>query len=344
MESKRVRLLIVDDSPLRREMLAAAVQEDPEIEVMGFAVNGHEAAQKALDLRPDVITMDIQMPVMNGFQAIEKIMTDCPCPIIVTSAIDSKTVIKALTIGAMDCISLEHDFENIAPQLINKIKIATRVKPLRRMGRSESRDFLSLAPQPTKVIAIGVSTGGPAVLAQLFSSLPVDLPAAIVVVQHMMSGFTEGLVHHLQRLCPFDVRLAEEEACLQAGTALIAPEHCHLRLRYDCTVELIDDTSQSSYVPSIDVMMRSIAMAYHENTIGVLLTGMGEDGVKGMEAIKRVNGVTLAQDERSSVIFGMNRLAIEAGHVDTVASVAEIGRCLTKLCQEKKAIESFGRY
>jgi two-component system chemotaxis response regulator CheB len=262
-------------------------------------------------------------------------MMQNPRPIIVTSAFDAATLAQALVIGAMDYVAMGKDLTLIADELIGKVKIAARITPIRRMARSSAQPICAVGPVQDcfKVIAIGVSTGGPSALMDLFSRLPVDFPVAILVAQHMLQGFIEGLIQHLQRRCAFNIEVATPGKVLRPGTALVVPDGCHLRLGIDHRVELVDHQSlPSHYVPSIDIMMQSTAQAFHGKAIGVLLTGMGNDGVIGMQAIKRAGGVTLAQDEATSVVYGMNRMAVELGIVDEVVPITRMADHLVRLC------------
>lgn len=335
MKPQPIRVLIVDDSSFQREALAGLLETDPCIQVVGYACNGQEAVHQVGARNPDVITMDIQMPVMDGFRAIEQIMTQNPRPIIVTSSVDPETLARALSLGAMDYIAVGRDLNLIAPELIGKVKIAARITPIRRIAMTQAT--ASQHPfgegKDVKIIVVGVSTGGPSALMDLFSKLPVDLPAAILVTQHMLEGFTEGMVKHLQGCCPFNIEVATPGCALKPGTALIAPDHCHMRLAFNRRVELVDpETISAQYVPSADILMQSVARAFRDRVIGVVLTGMGQDGVAGIRAIKRSGGMTVAQDEATSVVFGMNRMAIESGCVDQVVPIQRMADHLVRLC------------
>jgi len=332
---EKIRVLVVDDSPFRREAIMAILHTDPKIQVVGSAADGRQALDKTLALRPKVITMDIQMPVMNGFEAIEAIMCQAPTSIVVTSGIDVKTVVKALSLGAMDFVILSADMDAMAKELIEKVKIASLVKPIRRIGpgRRVGPGMSVDSNGAFEVVAVGVSTGGPAALAQVFASLPPGLPIGMLVVQHMARGFIGGLVEHLRSQTRYDLRVAREGQAFEKGTVLFAPDDRHLRIGHDYRVELAEDHGLvGSYVPSIDVMMESVAQVYHARAVGVLMTGMGGDGVQGMKAIWKAGGSTIAQDEETSVVFGMNRMAIESGCVDRVVPLPLLGDEIARLC------------
>ncbi len=328
-----IRVLVVDDSPFRRQTLQSVLDSVSDIEVIGTAANGQEAIDKTLSLHPDVITMDVQMPIMNGFEAIDHIMRRDPKPIIVISGIDVNTIVKALSMGAMDFVSIQQDFTAVMEDLIDKIRIAARVQPIRRMDiAAPLHPVLDSLHQDIKVIAIGVSTGGPAALTQLFQILPPYLPIAMVVVQHISTGFIHSFVDHLHSCSSYDISVAQPGRPLEKGTVLFAPDDQHLRFDRNRRVELIGEPdTRGHHLTSIDMMMTSVAQVFDDKVIGVLMTGMGQDGVKGMTAIKEAGGVTIAQNEQTSTVYGMNRVAIERGVVDYVLPLADIGRQIAHL-------------
>jgi two-component system chemotaxis response regulator CheB len=272
--------------------------------------------------------MDLKMPVMSGFEAIERIMEENPIPIIVVSTMDIPVIIKALGIGAMDFVAVTQGIEEIAEDLVEKVKIASRVRPLRRMkiqpiGVARPRGEKDAVF--CKVVAIGISTGGPQALQMLLSKLPVDLCCGILIVQHMSRGFIEGLAEWLQASSPLNIRVAKAGDILGAGEVLLAPDDYHIRIDTERRIILSEDTSKSSlHVPSISVMMDSVAKAFGKEATGVIMTGMGHDGVEGIKAIRKAGGKTIAQDEKTSAVFGMNREAIETGFVDRVVPIENI--------------------
>lgn len=341
MNTEKIRVLIVDDSALRVEMLKAALCADPCIEIAGTADNGQEGVKKALAIKPDVITMDVNMPVMDGFEAIETIMKERPTAIIAVSSADVNTVVKALSIGAMDYVTVSQDIQNIAEDLIDKIKIAKRVKPLRRMNVTRrSIAHVPVRKDVHRVIAVGVSTGGPAALQRLFSALPKDLPASILVVQHITRGFIRGLVEYLKLKTGLDIEVAQNGEALRKAAVYFAPDDYLLRIGGHLRVELSENTIKSTpFVPSIDVMMTSIADTCQDTAIGVIMTGMANDGVNGIQAIKKAGGITIAQDQETSAIYGMNRLAVETGCIDYVLPLDEIaGKIIDVCCQPKQEV------
>ncbi|MDD5432520.1 MAG: chemotaxis-specific protein-glutamate methyltransferase CheB [Candidatus Omnitrophica bacterium] len=323
---RKIKVLIVDDSPLIREALKAILSSDIEIEVVGLAANGDEGVKKAAFLKPDVITMDLKMPVMSGLEAVEKIMEDNPIPIIVVSSMDVDVVVKALSIGAMDFVAISSDIEKISHDLISKVKIASRVKPLRRMKiRPIVRTSIPKKENITKVVAVGVSTGGPQALQVLLSKLPHDLPFGLIIVQHISAGFINGLVEWLKDLTHLEIKVAQAGDVLKSGMVFFAPDGFNILIDAYSRISLKEDTTRKLiHVPSIDVMMNSVAKSFGENAIGIIMTGMGNDGVEGIKSIKNAGGITIAQNEASSVIFGMNELAIESGCIDKVIPLNEI--------------------
>lgn len=334
---KRIRVLIVDDSALVRQSLRCILESDSAIEVVGEAHNGREGYEKTAAIRPDVITMDLSMPVMDGHEAVCAIMEDMPTPIIVVSAMDSKTIVRALDLGAMDFVAVTQEIDQISGDLLEKIKVASRVKPIRRIRiRPIPRKIVPRRESATHVVALGISTGGPQALQVVLSKLPEHFPAAILVVQHISAGFIHGLVEWLSLTTPLHPQIAKEGDSVKSGTVLFAPDNYHMVLSENGRIHLMQDKGQPLiHIPSIDVMMQSVAETFGDLAIGVLMTGMGRDGVDGMIAIKQAGGMTLAQDERTSAIFGMNKVAIDAGVIDKVVALEQIADELTHLVERK---------
>ena len=325
-QTKPIKVLVVDDSPFRRETLQSILNGANGIEVIDTASNGQEAIAKTLSLHPDVITMDVQMPIMNGFEAIDHIMRRQPTPIIVISGIEVDTIVKALSMGAMDFVSIQQDFSDVMEELVEKIRIASRVQPIRRMAITPPWKSEIDQEYTRKIIAIGVSTGGPAALTQLFQTLPSNLPASLIVVQHITTGFIQGFVQHLNSQCPYEITLAQQGQQVTPGTIIFAPDDQDLYVNPNRCIELRKENHEEGHhITSIDIMMSSVAQVYGSGSIGVLMTGMGQDGVKGMAAIKQAGGITIAQNEQTSTVYGMNRLAIESGYIDYVLPLHEIG-------------------
>ena len=330
---RKIRVLIVDDSALMRQALKSILEADDLLEIVGTAEDGRAAIAKAASLKPDVITMDLKMPFCSGLDAIEEIMENNPIPIIVVSSLDKDLIIKTLSMGAMDFVVVAKEIDQISKELIEKIKIASRVKPLKRMKMP------CLHPQKAifkknveKIIGIGASTGGPRALQEIFMHLPSDFPSGIIVVQHMLKGFILGLVDWLNSCSHLEIKVAHDGDVIKSSTVLLAPDDYNITIDEDARIILSKDaTGKMLHVPSIDAMMFSLAKSFKENAVGVLLTGMGRDGVEGVQAIKQSAGVTIAQDERSSILFGMNKVAIESGCIDRVVSLDKISEELCKI-------------
>lgn len=344
------RILIVDDSPTAREMLAAIMQTDADIEVIGFAINGREAVDKTKELKPDLITMDVNMPELDGFQATKEIMIETPTPIIIISSSlrikEVGTSMKALQAGALTVLSkptgvLQPNFHQQAMEIISNVKALADVLVIRhrrRLGTAPTvvREAVALPPSPkrstqVRCIAVVASTGGPPALAQMLRVLPADFPVPILLVQHIVSAFGEGFVSWLDSVVPLRVKMAVDDEPMRAGTVYVAPHDHHLGVDKGGRVRLHDGPEIGGFRPAGDYLLGSVAEAYGENTVGVILTGMGQDGVNGMRAIRNAGGHTIAQDEQSCVIYGMPRAAVEQGLIDDVLSIELIPAHLLRL-------------
>ena len=337
MNQDKIKVLIVDDSGIRREMLKHILNSDGEIEVIATAKDGKDGLDKTLALSPDVITIDVNMPVMNGFDTINAIMQQKPTPIIVVSSIEVKTVVKALSIGAMDFVSVSQELEDIVQELCAKVKIASRVRPLRRIDISHYQT----SPPPfdkgeQRLIAIGASTGGPAALQQLLPSLPKDLPAAVLVVQHIASGFIQELANFLRTGAELDIAVARKGDVIENGKVYFAPDDVNMIVDSQKRIDLVNTADTDlPFKPSIDVMMRSAAEVYGCHAVGIILTGMGRDGALGIKAIRQSGGATIAQDESTSVIYGMNKIAVDNGDIDVVLPLNRITNEIVQLCHRQ---------
>ncbi len=340
----RIRVLVVDDSRLTRDVIRSILTYDSEIEVIGEAGNGRDAVRKVLELGPDVVTMDVEMPVMNGLEAIKEIMAARAVPILVISSLgDARTAYNAISNGALEVLpKTDVDLEN-PHELISKIKLLSRVKVISHIKRmsvasdkdvakpSESRPAQAAAfvPQGTgsrrfRIVAIASSTGGPKALAVLLADLPAGFPVPMVVAQHISDGFVAGMVDWLSTLCKLKIKVAEDGDPVLPGTVYVSPSSRHMKIMKGERVKLVDRKPEDIYRPSCDMLLSSVADAYGARSIGVILTGMGDDGVEGMGRIKQAGGLTIAQDEKSSAIFGMPRVAIEKGYADKVLPLERI--------------------
>ena len=330
----KIRVLVVDDSALTREAIKSIFSSDTSIEIIGEAIDGREGVRKVFALKPDVITMDLKMPIMNGLDAIQAIMEERPTPIIVVSSMDVKVIVKALSVGAMDFVPISESIDEIAHDLLDKVKVASKVKALRRIKRKPVKKKAPTAKKKTisKVVAIGISTGGPQALEVLLSKLPADFGAGILIVQHISQGFVDGLVEWLKSNCALDIKVGKAGEVLKSGTVIIAPDDYNLVIDEEDVIGLREDVSKRMlHVPSIDHMMKSVAESYGKEAVGVIMTGMGSDGVEGIKAIKKCGGITIAQDEKTSVIFGMNKVAIQSGCIDKVLALDKIADELVEL-------------
>lgn len=333
-----VRVLITDDSPVVSEILRKILSSDPEIEVVGWARNGRESTDLAYKLRPDVITMDINMPVLDGLQATRAIMEKCPTPIIVISSSvskeDTRMSFDLINAGALDVMEKPRaespqSYSGMASELIRRVKIVSRVRPFRRTS-AQVRTLVQPVPMPlskveeNRILAFGASTGGPQALLSILKGLPANISVPMIAVQHISPGFTSGLVDWLNHECSVEVVVAKDGERLRPGVIYFPEDDCHLSIGTNGELRQGRSLPVGGHRPSIDYMMRTVAASYGPNAVGILLTGMGRDGVDGMKAIKAVGGTTFAQDEASSVIFGMPREAIAAGVVDRVVAVDDL--------------------
>lgn len=338
----KIKVLVVDDSALMRKMIPLIISADKEIEVIGTAIDGDFALKKIPNLKPDVITLDINMPRMDGLTTLETIVRDFRIPVILVSSLTregAEITLKCLEMGAFDFVpkpeeAISTHIFKIAFELVNKIKAASRCKPLRFKEPSSAR----ISPKPKiippirsftaeSVIAIGISTGGPQTLTEILPLIPQDFPASILIVQHMPEGFTDIFARRLDAICNIHVKEAADGDVVSPGTALIAHGGKHLKIKrtpYGVVSVLSLFPPVSGHRPSATVLFNSVAEEYRENATGIIMTGMGEDGVEGLRSIKERGGLTIAQDEETSVVYGMPKVAIERGYVDMVLSLDEI--------------------
>jgi two-component system, chemotaxis family, protein-glutamate methylesterase/glutaminase len=339
-----IRVLLVDDSALSLEIIRRMLAGAPEIRVVGTAANGVEALELIPQVHPDVICTDLHMPKMDGLELTRVVMTRSPLPILVLSvsvrAEQSQNIFQMLEAGALDVLAkpvggLESDFGIIANDLITKIRILSGVKVIGKRKAVADAAAKILPPSlsglttfPPRIIGIGASTGGPQALERILGQLPADFPLPLLCVQHIAEGFMQGLVAWLAASCRIRVRTANEGAQPLAGTAYFPPNDRHLEIddagEFRCSAAL----PFSGHRPSVDIAFSSLARRYSAAAAGVLLTGMGQDGAQGMLDISRAGGLTIAQDEGSSVVFGMPKRAIELGAARHVLSLDRIGPAL----------------
>ncbi|HAD05138.1 MAG: hypothetical protein A2091_01335 [Desulfuromonadales bacterium GWD2_61_12] len=337
-----VRVLIADDSELVRTVLRDLLARDPDIEVVAEVADGHRAVAETCRLRPDLVIMDIVMPVMDGLDAVMEIMATCPTPILVLSGNvdpqDCRSAFNAIRLGALDVMEkpvgvLADGYSLVGGSLIDRVKALARVKVIHHYRRRAPQP---VAPAPAfkgvrRILAIGASTGGPKVVMRLMRELPSDLDARVVIVQHIATGFAPGFAEWLDRESGYSVRIAKDGMTLERGVALVAPNGQHMEVR-DERIALTSAPPLNSCRPAVDALFSSLARpGVAAQVAAVLLTGMGRDGAEGMAALKQHGAATIAQDEASCTVFGMPKAAIDLGAVDQTLTVADIPAAVTRL-------------
>ena len=355
--TRKIKVLIVDDSAVVRQTLAEILSSDPHIEVMAVAADPYAAAEKMrLDI-PDVITLDVEMPRMDGLTFLHKIMSQHPIPVVMCSSLaesGSETVMKALEYGAIDVIQkprvgTKRFLEESRIRICDTVRAAAQSR-VKKVSAKMMRDVQpkltadAILEKPTsramiqtteKVVVVGASTGGTEALRVFLEALPADAPG-IVVVQHMPENFTAAFARRLDSICRVSIKEAAEDDTVIPGRALIAPGNRHLLLKRSGAryyVEVKDGPLVSRHRPSVDVLFRSTARYAGKNAVGVIMTGMGDDGANGMKEMKDAGAVTIAQDEESCVVFGMPHEAIKRGAVDKVMPLNEIAGAILRQCR-----------
>ena len=337
-DTGQIKLLVVDDSLLMQKVLTDLLQTDEQISVVGTARDGEEALLKIDSLHPDVVTMDIEMPKMNGLTAVRRIMETNPVPVVMISALtqrEAQLTLRALEFGAVDYVpkpsgQISLNMEAVRVELISKIKTACFAN-LSSFKHLVHEDLLAPTKISDKIISIAASTGGPPAVTKVLRSLSSDTPP-ILIVQHMPKGITKLFAERLNNTCKFAVKEAEEGDKVQACLALIAPGGLHMIVTKERRIHLTLDSPVNYVRPSADVLMFSMAENYGAKNVGVVLTGMGSDGAAGIKAIKEKGGTTIAQDQKTSVVFGMPNVAFKTGCVDTVAPLELISKEIMRAC------------
>ena len=345
-----IKVLVVDDSAFMRKLIIQIIQADPELEVAGYARNGKDALEKLERLDVDVVTLDVEMPVMNGLETLRQIMATKPLPVVMVSSQTrkgSETTVQALALGAVDFIAKPsgqptgaQDFDIIAEEVTQKVRLAATARV--QASEPKVRPVVSKPPSlpvferpatgaADKLVIIGSSTGGPKALESVFSAIPANLPAGIVVVQHMPKEFTRSFAERLDSLFPFPVSEAKNGDLVENGKVLIAPGDYHLTITSERRIQLNQDERVMFLRPAIDVTMENLPMVYGKKIVGVILTGMGRDGAKGMAGIKSGGGITIAQDRSTSTIYSMPRVVAEEGNADYILPLDMIGKTITEL-------------
>lgn len=344
---KKIRVVVIDDSAFSRRCITKMLEDMPAVDVVGYAINGEEGIQKVIALKPDLITLDLEMPKMDGFTLLRILSSRFTIPVIVVSALkDADKVFKALELGALDFVgkpcgiatidllTIKDDLQNKVMQCFNMVpnlhwrSRTAAVQPVPVLSR-----FKSAEPEKTPdgrtfdVVAIGSSTGGPPALQQIFSSFKQKYPIAFVVSQHMPSGFTKAFADRLDRSSPFDIKEAEDGDLVLPGCVLIAPGGKNMVFENNgnrVAARIVEPSSEDRYVPSVDVMLKSSAEIYRQRVFAVILTGMGNDGSRGILSVKEYGGSVLAESEDSAIVYGMPREAVATGIVDRVLPLNRI--------------------
>jgi two-component system chemotaxis response regulator CheB len=349
VNSRKIRVLIVDDSAIVRRVLSGMLWGHPDIEVVATAPDPYVARDKILELKPDVLTLDIEMPRMDGLSFLERLMRFHPLPVIVISSIapeGCRVAMEALRLGAVEVLGKPggpYTVEDLGPQVVQAVRAAGRASVRARRGLEDTRENtatetarVSLPPRPNSspaVVVIGASTGGVEAIHEVLVRLPASFPP-ILVVQHIPRPFSAALAEHLNRTCALEVQEAQEVSELLPGRVLIAPGDRHMELRSvgaKRSLFLNTDPPVNRHRPSVDVLFHSAARAGADSTVGVLLTGMGADGAEGLLALRRAGASTIAQDEQSSVVYGMPAEAVRLGAAEVVLPLKDIAAGIARL-------------
>ncbi len=354
--TKLIKVLVVEDSPVVREFLVYLLGRDPDIRVVGTANNGEEALEAVKRYRPDVITMDIHMPKMDGLEATRRIMETEPVPIVIVSgSVDSHEntkTFRAMEAGALAVLrrpaGIGHpDYENNARELIQTVKLMSEVKVVRRWQKTRREPALPSATKPlvekvakVKVIALGASTGGPPVLQTILAKLPRDFPLPILIVQHMASGFTASFVEWLAQSSGLPVHVATHGEPMLPGHVYVAPDECQMKVVHGGKIVLTQDVPENGLRPSVSYLFRSLATVYGSDVVAGLLTGMGRDGAEELKRLRDKGAITIAQDNESSVVHGMPGEAIKLDAATYILAPDKISAVLVSLANSKIRKES----
>ena len=346
-----VKVLIVDDSAFMRKALTTLLSGDTGIEIVGTARDGEEALEKVRALDPDVVTLDIEMPRLDGLATLQEIMKTMPRPVIMVSSLTeegAQATLKAMEYGALDflpkSLSAQHDL--FADELVKKVKAIARKRALMQLrfgrqssvagGRKPSAPPASCPPPvpckgPRDMVAIGVSTGGPPAVQKVLASLPANFPACILIAQHMPAAFTGPFAKRLDNVCQISVSEAQQGDKLRPGHAYVAPGGKHMQIQMRGPLPEIAITTEPTsalYKPSANVLIESVAKTMGRKSLGVILTGMGSDGLEGMKQLKERGGYILAQNENSCVVYGMPKAVVDAGLADQVLDIEQVAEAL----------------
>jgi two-component system chemotaxis response regulator CheB len=351
--SQKIRVLVVDDSALMRKLIPQTLLNDPSIEVVGTAMDGLIGLRKIEELHPHVVTLDLEMPRMDGIEMLRQITGKHRVPVIVVSAHTEEgaaLTLKALSLGAFDFVTKPQDaalgrLQQIASELALKIKVAAAsgapkmIITVPTPKHKGVRSFSTKPRWPSRIVAVGISTGGPNALQYLFSQLPEDFPGCLVVVQHMPEGFTDMFARRLDESSAIEVKEAQSGDLLLAGRALICPGNRHIKVRrmeHGDIAILVDQPRVNGHRPSVDVLFHSVAQEFGGKAIAVLMTGMGEDGAAGLGAIQAAGGFTIAQSPDTCVVDSMPRSAIQRGFAARIVSLPNLASVLQSRCMPER--------
>ena len=335
---KRIRVLVVDDSATSRLLLVEILRADAGIDVVGQAVDGLEALEMVKRLHPDIVTMDVQMPKLDGFAATKRIMVEVPTPILIITSLDPRALtvsLEAVRMGALAVQAKPSDpmaagFDEQARDLVRQVKAMSRVKVVRHYDPEPVRapvpalSTASLHAMPAEVVAIAASTGGPAAIHRILAALPAEFPVPILVVQHISRGFSPGFAGWLDKASAVHVKLAEEAEPLRPGTVYVAGDDRHLEVWPGRTAHLSATPAVGGFRPSATALFASVAAAYARGALAVILTGMGRDGVDGLRAIRETGGRTIAESEATAVVYGMPGATVKAGLADFILPLDQV--------------------
>ncbi len=360
---EKITVLVVDDSAFMRKLISNFLSEDPRLEVIGTARNGEDGIKKLLELKPDVITMDVEMPMLNGLEALKYIMKNYPVPIVMLSSSTTEganDTMAAIQHGAIDFIakpsgSISLDLHKIKEDLIKKVILASKVNKKQLINLSSDRNFTikqddyyskidlekssnltrtKVGSHSNKLVCIGTSTGGPRALQSVLTKLPAHIDAAILIVQHMPAGFTKSLALRLNSLCKISVKEAEEGEVISKGTAYIAPGGYHLKVKQtgnNLVIQLDQTEARNGHRPAVDVMFESISEVTNYLKVAVIMTGMGSDGANGLITLKKTGDVkAIAESQETSIVYGMPKAAAETKLVDEIQDVDNIAKTIMK--------------
>lgn len=344
-----IKVLVIDDSAMIRKIFTQELSKDPEIEVVGTAPDPIVGRDQIVYLKPDVITLDIEMPRMDGLTFLEKLMKHYPMPVVVVSSLAKRggdVALRAMELGAVEVISKPgsaYSVGDMSEQLIEKVKAASKVKVFKKQGSptssysSSSISSAAISVKTTnKIIAIGASTGGTEALREVLVNMPANSPP-IVIVQHMPQNFTKAFADRLNEICKIQVKEAVDGEYLSIGKALIAPGNMHMELRRSGTayyVALLDGPMMFHQRPAVEILFNSVAKYVGKNAVGAILTGMGKDGAQGLLNMRNAGASTIAQDEKSCVVFGMPKEAIDLGAAQTIQPLHNIPKTIIDFCNQ----------